>query len=686
VLRLLPLILCATLGIAAEGLLVSRPAAIDELLIRVSRGEHAALSAANPAWFSAAYAREQADGTLVHWTIDLQRAIAQAPAPAQPHLATALSALYQHDITTALRFVPAPQALADLCAAADHLVDRGRFDAYLDLARDLDRWAPGWETARPQRRSAILALSTSSSPLAAPGALIHCTVIPPLGQDHSYGWQVSGDLLLRRDPWGGLLWQRPLPPGQRQILPHNDHTVVVTAQHLLTITNTGSQRITPRGGHHHLLGSAGGRLWFAHGSDIAAFDPRDGSHQRLTLAQPAVCPPLCHKRQTLWLTNHEVLLYDDQRLVARYAHSLSHDWQEPRWHWHDGRPLLTDGGQAWLIAPPPGADDLAGLVAADRFDEVLAHGAAAGVAGQQALLGSATLDNDRVRTALTWSDDPYWHLRLLHAASQQQQLSADLASHLAQLCAQHSTIELPVRSHADPLAPAAAWPHLLRADLLIAQQHVLTPAPGHLAPEGPAQQNDIWRRSQQGDWQRGSTTLHYHLNGHHLDISATDGRGRRWRQRLTLGSGHRAGLWLQPVGEQIVIDAGDGRLRVLGEQTGTLLADQPSRGHLNLSSCHALLDGRLAVLNPTTLHLIGDQAQNIPLPHRPRWSAVCGNDIIIADDAGLRAWPDGRLLTWPKAIANAPHAPNVNGHGVTLDNGRFWPWPDESINAITPKQ
>lgn len=321
-----------TVELLRSGHSSSHAQAFDHLLLSISQGHSDELNTVDMNVLLAALGRsDQHDPQLVRRKqFDLATVIHRLKPKQKKEILSSLEMRYQeskrfhyqknNSLSAALYFLPAPSAIADLAHQANVFFDHGRIHDYLRLS--------AYAKNNPQRLAAAQQLIGKQFQPYDPALLTASSEpVNNLQAGKNVDWRIAEGHLTALDPWGSVLWQRQLG---------NNHTVVF-GQHYAAIKNNsgihlihsdGSMRTLPHIPQATVLGISNHRIWFHIAKKVYGVALDDFSYNTtvttniINLPHIPLCAPLDNGKSTLWLTAHDLIYCEDQKIISRTCHLL----------------------------------------------------------------------------------------------------------------------------------------------------------------------------------------------------------------------------------------------------------------------------------------------------------------------------------------------------------------------------
>jgi hypothetical protein len=518
--------------------------------------------------------------------------------------------------------------------------------------------------------------------------------------------------VLACDPFDEVVWQYRVDR-LAQVTTGPGAVMVRDSNGLRALSEDGAVTILPPlPSGATVLTIAGGAAWFATGERAWRLVLADGPIQALALGSPPLGAPIVRGAQSLWLTAHELLLFDGDRLVHRFQHhlpagtgwSLGVDGERPV--------VLGDDRRSWRLesltdqlARLDGNPKVALLLQARRIDEALAllgepaddearrlairahlmRGPAAVVPLRDRLLAWATTPQDRALVALAgmpemprdeWIEDrivpgsqPTEPYRLLDECAARDP-AIRLTTHLTALGDDPATW--------DHVFTGAAWTRWRTGRGTPIHHHngSLVVEPSEAAPVGAVQPV----RNGDGTWSAGDQVVRLERS---IDRMAVICHGRDgillWRHQWRPADFLAAPSQTVDVREDdvLVIEGGQ-RLSAFARGHGRLR--MRSVGDDLGAGTPYVIGQRLAVIGPlgvdATLTMI-DAAQPrtaIALSSPARWALPFGDQLlVVTHDGSARLYPGGEVLALPRELTQSRQAPLMTADGLVL-GGRLWRW------------
>lgn len=702
--------------------------AVDHALIRLARGDTSAVEALPLEAFLDPVARPdpQHSGLTRRWTMALPAALARLDQTARVQALIRLDARYRtlagnrtgnERARLASAFLPAPTAMEDLRRAGDRAFDLGLFADYLGMSYLLA--AGGRSDDDVRRKEVALQLSglgarvDASLQLPTPGAPVPSGGSGSVPRGHlAIRWLVVPGWVLACDPFAGVVWQYRVDR-LAQVTTGPGAVLVRDSSGLRALGEDGTvTTLPPLPSGAAVLTIAGGAAWFATGERAWRLMLADGSLQALALAAPPFGAPVVRGAQSLWLTAHDLLLFDGDRLVHRFRHqlpvgigwSLGVDGERPV--------VLADDGRSWRLesiadqlARLEGNPKVALLLQARRIDEALAllgepvddearrlavrahlmRGPAAVASQRERLLAWATTAQDRALVALVgmpemprdeWVENtsppgsqPGGDHRLLDACAERDPAIL-LTTHLAALGDDPATW--------DHVFTGAAWTRW-RAGHGGPVLHGHGPQVIESSEAAPV---DALHPLRDGDgtWSAGDQVIRLERS---IDRIAVTCHGRdgvllwrhRWRPADFLAAPSQT---IDVREDEVLVIEGGQRLSAFARAHGRLRVRFTAED-LGTGTPY-VIGRRLAVIGPlgvdTTLTVIDALQQRtvITLTSPARWAFPFGDQLLVAmQDGSARLYPGGKDLVLPRELTRSRQAPLMTVDGLVLD-GRLWRW------------
>lgn len=693
-LALVTLLCVCAAGSAQELLRVAdlspRGEELERILHALLHGRPLALATTSAAVFTSPLTTGRADqhGVVRHWRWDFLARLADDDLEARSRatIIAGLDRLARRPETTAaqaLRLTPAPAAVERVADAAARAFDRGRLRDYLGLASELDRLAPGWESA-PGRRAAAERLLGLKPPahdplhLGQPGPLVPTSALPPLLEldaGHAVHWRVAHGHLLACDPWLQVRWQRALEP-RAQVRHGGGAAAVRTERSLVVLDEEGHGSERPIAPAVRLLGVRGGAAWLAVAHRVHALAPDGATRGPITLAGEPIAAPLVQGERSLWLTATTLEYAEGDEVVLRSHHGLG----PGPWRLLLSRsgPAISDGERHLLLGPPraeahPAERWHQHLVRAGRGDVALAQD---DLAPELRALAWLTTTGAAIPRAaiedLALEPELRLHLAITAAGGLPLAANDDAARTLA---AAHPTLLVPGPDD-DPRDHPAHWRHVVAGAALADDRPVLGRDPDDAVPVEPAPAVQPLRHAELGAVQReDDLLLRVRRDGRWIEVAVHDQAGTlRWRQRFAAAGFFLPSVAVALVGEAVLVAEGQSRVSVFDRRTGLLWGrlrkpvDLPLRALVPLGGDRA---GHLASDGTGVVLVEGERSRPLPLP-AARWVVPVAGGAVVATADGARRLPGLEPVDWPPGLL-AGDVPQAERSGLRRD-GLLWPW------------
>jgi hypothetical protein len=704
---------------------------IDQALMELSRGNASYFETLTAADFLTPSARPSAhaEDVFIRWTHIIPQVLERLSPEQKNIILSRLDAHFmtlrstaENPVALACAFIPAPSAVKEVQRAANHAFDHGRFadflglayflpdqsDERLPIAQQLIGWGaqvdPAWQLTTPG-----LPQLTEKYPTPAP--------LPTRG----VRWDVVPGWLFARDPFAQIIWQYRIDRNATTLI--GPHVVFVrdSMGSRIIDKNATIRPLPPLPSDTQALGLSDTAGWFVAGKRVWHFALTDGTVSEVVFPEPPIGAPLLRANNSLWLTEHELILLDGERITQRVRHQLP---AENTWRlaFHETTPLIVgDNNQHWLIPSlseqttlAHSAETLAALLAAQSFTHIIsatknisepfaqsfyvrAHIGLALQHKDQSTLHQLSTSDVRDKALLLSAQlsllDPQKNYRFSPTHNEARQ--RDLYQEMDAFCQQQPQALL--TSDADNLLdPENLWSHQMSATAWTAwrlyQQQILTEIPAQIQVHAdatiiapPSATTTATRRNEQGDIVLENGVLRLQRTHDLISLSLVNSAQQvLWRQRWR----SRAFITVP----SLTMDVHDGfifvyeiglRLTVLDPHLG-LIGGQYELNELN-GIPYFLTPNTLAIIAPlgiqnTLTWFHNDQSSEEPLPIPARWACVvpATNGIsatLIMRDQEKNLWrfPGKTPLAWPNQISQLLTAPEITPAGVRHDH-MLWEW------------